>query len=923
MRRSRDGAQQASGAASAGVRKRPFRAGLIASCCVAALSAAAAAQPRPPDDALADYLESHALIEPLAAHLRERLDRAGDEARPALAERLGRLYVRLLEGARTPAERDRVEHLARNLLGRFPDADTFELRLNLAKVNYLLAEEIAERHRLRLASPDERREAERLLRSLETMFHEIGTRVNRRVEALESQEASASGDLELLRIALSDARRTRSLAMYYAGWSSYYTGLLTGVTQHGAEALVRLGWLLNSSPGRPAAVERLPHGLLKYEHVARAALGCALAESLRGNHDAARRWLDAVEAAGDLPPAVRDQLFSRRIVVLSAAGRWSDLEWLLAQRRRDLPEGGRTLEPGEARLVAVAALEALDRSGLKEALRPVIESVAQRSMADLVARGQIGQVLDLVEKYGSAQLGSEGFIVNYVRGVRAYERARGNHRASGESAEEPAASEALRNEYRLAAGVLAACLGSPDATAFAREQSSARTMIGLALFYAADFKTAADEFEKAHAQAANAQQAEEALWLAVVSLDRAVEGDRPSLAPERDRVAALYLRSYSSGERAAKLLLRQTAADLMDDERAAVVLMGVSPDSPLYDAARRQAARVLYRLYRQAHGAGRDYAAVRFVTVAEEVLARDRQRVASGTPAEAGPASVNAVALVRQILDAVLSMSTPDIARAEAALGTLDAVALQSRLDLAAHEAELTYRRFQLALAGSDGAMREETLARLHELGGPFADSADRTLYQRALAAWRAGSTPDTAREVVRHGARVIARTGSTPAALRTQGVAALHDATAEAAASLWRNEQDEGMRDVAIRLDRFLIEADMKSAGVLRRFAEMSEAAGRRGDALDAWRTVSAAAGEGAAVWFEARFNLLRLLMPEEPERAREIIEQHAVLYPNYGPEPWGERLRELHSRLRARPAAPAGTVPALPAGPSGEEPP
>src|SRR5690606_16995647 len=93
---------------------------------------------------------------------------------------------------------------------------------------------------------------------------------------------------------------------------------------------------------------------------------------------------------------------------------------------------------------------------------------------------------------------------------------------------------------------------------------------------------------------------------------------------------------------------------------------------------------------------------------------------------------------VRQILDAVLGMSAPDLERAAKALEILDATSAYAGLDLADVEGEIAFRRFQIALARGDRADMQRRLDRLHALGGRFADAADRLLYRRALDAWSA-----------------------------------------------------------------------------------------------------------------------------------------------------------------------------------------
>ena len=54
-----------------------------------------------------------------------------------------------------------------------------------------------------------------------------------------------------------------------------------------------------------------------------------------------------------------------------------------------------------------------------------------------------------------------------------------------------------------------------------------------------------------------------------------------------------------------------------------------------------------------------------------------------------------------------------------------------------------------------------------------------------------------------------------------------------------------------------------------------------------------------GSDAWFEARYQLIRLLAETDPDRARLVMRQHKALNPSYGPEPWGVKLRVLDLRL------------------------
>ncbi len=927
--------------------------------------------PRTADEAVEAYMERLGLKRLMADELGARAKAAQGAERVLLAERLGKLFVELLVAADTAEHRRVWEDRARDLLKLVPESDTFDLRLSLAKAMYLQAEEAVERHRLRLASRDETSEAERVLRTLKPQLDEIATRVNRRVEIYEKQEEEGDST-ERVAGDLAEARRVRSQAFYYAGWCAYYLAFLTGQDEPANDALKAFGWLLNSRGGKPASLDRLPQGLLKYEHVARAAIGCALATALKGNDTAAMRWLDLVEEEQELVPAVKEQLLARRITIAAGARRWADVERLVRVARKSDRSGGGPnvdpLTPGVARLLAIVTLEA-DKS----AARDVVEPLASIALGDLVARSEVGQVLDLVNRYGTAPIGETGFIVHYVRGLQQYERARDAHAgrstaqqqggrtsdsdrsriaaggartsadadtppAAAENPDEPSRVPEVVNLYKQAAAMLTAAVGQDDAGSFKVERAKASMLIGMSLYYAGEPIEAAERFVLTAKMGATAQQAQEAMWLAVVALDYAVEKGGGEAADKavvkrRDEAATLYLQTYPDTERAAKLLLRRAMTGALESEESVRILLGVPKDSPLYPAARQYAAKLLYTQFRAARGSEREFAAMRFVGVAEDVLAADRRAAVEGSGAEAAQAADRVVVRTRQILDALLSGPTPDVARAESALDVLTGVAVHHRLDLSAHQTELNFRRIQIALGKDDAATAATLIDRLQAEGGQFAVAADQLMYKRA-ATLRQRQPADLApaRDIVRYGTRIIDRmtgkgggappdsAGPAPAEVMKDPVLlTLYETVAQAAVDLWDAEATVPMRDLAIRLDQGLLRAMPQSERPLRRLARTSEAAADTATALECWRTLVAGTQPPSPAWFEARYNSLRLLAVLDIKRAREVMRQHRQLYPAYGPEPWGEKLKELDAQMGPAPAPEPKDAPGPPSGGGG----
>lgn len=891
-------------------RSRPFLAlGVLVLCAGAGpLLAQPAPTPGTHDELLEGYLTEQGLTEVLAAHYRAKLEHAPQDERLRAAEALGKLYVRMLTAATTPEKRQKIESDSRQLLKVVPEAESFELRISLAKATYLQAEEAAERVRLRMASEDEKAEAQRVLRVVGPQFTEMAGKLDSRVRQLERRETvSGEADVDAVREMLAEARRLRSLARYYAGWAEYYTAYLTNTPARAHAALDDFGTLLNAVPGKAASVERAPKALMRYEHVARAAIGCAMASSLLGNDEEADRWIDALENAEDVPKRVMDELFRRRLVIDARSQRWADIQSLVERRMHaegDTPAPPLTL--AESRTLAVLALEASSDSKVRDRLRSIAQDLAQLAMSDLIAKGEIGHVLSLVSRYGTAPIGDEGFIASYVRGVQAFEAARNAHQQQSEkdhTPDEPTSVPEIANLYHHAAEILKAASEGTQASAFPTERSKASIMLGLSLYYANELSDAAEVFERAFNDAKAPQQRQDALWYAIVALDRAEEGGKKSVGPARDRLATLFFQEFPMTERATTLLLRRVQADKLGDTEAIKMLLAVPENSPLYFASRRRAASILYKVFRVSPSSERDFAALRFAEIVEGVIRTEQAAAVASRDQEAQDAARALIIHCRQLADAILSLATPDVKRAEAALEAIRGVAdFQSFVFTQDEQAELDFRRLQIALAKGDQAEITRATDRLRAAGGQFGAAADRLMFRKALRDWRAASQDVAlAKEVVRYGTRVL---DSSRAGAADAQTVSLRDAIAEAAGLLWHAEKTTSMRDLAVTIDLAQLDSGRRTSSSLRRLAELVETQGKPGDALGYWQELLLGLGQGTPEWFEARYHSIRLLISLDPPKAAEAMQQLKAFYPDLGPEPWKAKLQELESLV----PAPAG---------------
>lgn len=915
---------------------------------------------------LEQYLESRGLSALLAEHLQQRLTRALPEDRGAILERLGKLYVDLLATAGSEKERSDWQERARELIKLFPETQTSDLRLNLLRADYAQAEELSEKWRLALVGEDQRAEAERKMRALRGDLEKLSQEAGRRLEALERSDGAGRDPAKLQEDILL-ARRLRAMSQYYAGWAAYYHGMLLtsagasgagGVGGAGDTAALEAVRAFSAVLGRTGSKdelspEKMAKRSFKHEESARAALGLSLSLALQGRTDEAMRWLEAVEAEEELSPTVRESLLSREAVILAGAGRWRDLSRAVDRARKNADEtrpaggggggkaggansGGKaektaTTQPMAtftARLIAVLALRASPDASDAQ----IVAILAQTALGDLVARQEIAHVLDLAKQFGTAPLGDQGFIVHYVRGVQAYESAIEAHKASGADTEEPATEPALINAYSKAAELLDLAPRQSDAGTFTAAGVRAAALSGRAMFHAGRFGEAGDRFVAASKLAETNKDfglAEEHLWLAIVALDRgarALSVEAAGLGARADELTALFLKSYPRSKRSAGLVLRRSESTSVSDEQAVAVLLTVPKDDPVYEASRRQIVRLMYRQFRSSSANERPYAASRLAPIAEEVIALEKRLALGKDQKAAGEATQRLITVTRQLLDALLSVPAPDVARAKAVLNDLKAVVDFNSAALHGVEDELAYRRLQIALASGDVREAESLAEKLNTWTGTgadakasrFAAAAQRSLYVRAAERYRAlpardwsapapAARQEIAREVLKYGQRVLEQFGAAPDA-GDAGVAMLMGVVASAALDVASDNPADEMLKLAVKLDTLVTTAQPTNADALRRLALSAELTGDRQKALDLWRTLSSGYEAGSLAFFEAKYNTIRLLEMASRLAAAKAIAQHAVLYPEYGPEPWGSKLKQLHEKLRDVDLQPAG---------------
>lgn len=873
---------------------------LLAAALALGLNAAPKAGAQTQAGEIATWLEQRGLRSLLVAHLEEQMEATRDpQRRQQLATRLASVYSNLLDETTDPARLQELESRGRALLGAVSGLEADELRLSLLSATQRAAVRTLERWRVRQGREEDAQAAVDTLRRIVPELRDLAKALATGHQNLQRRLSRSSGvDSAILAQDVERWARLRSQASFLIAWSLYYIGWMDRQSAPLREAEGLFIEVLDTGTNSPGP-EDLSLDLRAVESYARAILGLALVRSLLQRPSVAEPWLVLLEHPTTYE-GLRLEMPAWRLSILIDSGDWDEAVRLVEGMADDPATPALWL-----RLAAARALD--DRSGGRGASR-----LAQVAVAALASRGEIGHVLDLVRRSGpeglaAAGISDRGFVLHYVRGVERFDAARTRH-----GSEEPliglGEQAVVAGLYDEAARELLAAVGESDAPGFPDAATAALALAGWCRWYAGRWLDAAEAFEKAASQQRPADAAE-SLWMAILSLDRQRQapGSSAALAERADRLAEKLLAEHPGSPRTPYLLLRRAAAGAATPEQVER-LLAVPSASPAYPAARRAAVQSLYDIYRTSQGTERSEAAERLLAAAVPLFDEELPRLAALGDAERAGFVIRA----RQILDAALA---PGIARNELAQRVLDQLEEEGRLgrvDLEPLASELGFRRLEIHLHSGDMHAAEQQARRLIEEGAiaTWREAIAKAMFRDAVERWRAAgpaglNEASSLRPVVDWGGellREVEEESDLPmrrAAFAEGATLATLALVVEASARLFLINGDRDLGERTLRRLDDLAVARPNDATALRWDAQVAEALGQDDRALDRLRTLLAGAAVGSELWLEAKWRQLSILRRLDPVRAREVMDQHKALQPNYGPEPWGGRLRELDARI------------------------
>ncbi len=867
----------------------------FAAACVVLLAFAGQMQSARAADDLVDFLQQHSLKRLLAVHLEKQVELAKPEDRGDLVLRLATLYADLLEGANDPVQRKDLEDRSRKLLEKAPSSSAEELRLALLRISYRVAEKTAENHRLRMATDAEVKAANEALTQIIPQIAALRQRLKQDVDNAERRLARSSGSRSIL---LTDAGdRIRNLyaqTAFLNAWALYYDAWLNDRADNARAAEALFASLLNSETPSPQPSD-VSVDLRGNEAIARSILGMALAKSVTSSTATAIGWLNLLDDENTFEP-LRRQAPAWKIAVYLQHREYQHVQELLAAAEIGEDGSPQKVPIAWLRLIAVHTIEDTQRS-------KVADELARTAVLELAARGELQQIMDLAKRYGPESLGTSGFALQYVNGMIRYQQARSAH-----GSDSPTLDATLVSQYQSAIDQLTAALLEPDATSFlfaggaaGSPTSSCHRLIAWCLYFQSRFLEARDAFDDVSKELAG-DDAAEALWMAIVCQDKIVEaGGDANSRTQLDALIERFLNQFPSNDHAPKLRLRKAVAPQQVSESSVEQLLAIPPGSEVYESAQRRAADMLYQLFRAATGDDRHFQANRFLSVAVGLLSPAGRSVDLASTG----GGERFVVRCRQVLEVALADGIEKVTEARIALEALAELGDVPGVDLTGIADEIDCRRAQ-----------ERLLQRDYEAAAPIADQlwakepaslwtrqVTRAMFRYGHAIWKnvdssAEEKLRAAELVVRYGGRVLHEfTDAQESA--TSGAIGYQAAVAEASMFLWEQSGDLEKAKAALFLFDKLLAARPRNAAFLRSIAVLAEPLGDLNKALDCWRRLTAGNETGSLPWFEAKYHTIKILATTDPPRARQVMDQHKLLNPDFGPNPWGPLLKTLDGQI------------------------
>ncbi len=774
----------------------------------------------------------------LAVYLENKIEHGDRNTTVRIVRELSHVYSIIL--ARGDYEESNELMLrAENLVDSNNAVVTNELRLQLCRARYIILEQILERYRLRISSRDEANEAFEELKNL-------------------------SESLELLRSKLHKKSKTTSqqlgAATSYLAWIKYYIAWYSEDDLQAKESAQLFAEVLGAEKPDLSLVS---FDYRSYDVGARAILGIALCKSIMGSPEGYLPWINELDSL-DTSISVQRLVPLWKFYLLIDNKEWKEIS-------QELETYSGENQVLMCRIAAAHAYENMSQINAK--------IVAEKSMSILIELGQLGIVSNLISKYGDEALSKNGFISNYLEGYIEYQKTKEIF-----TSDTPPEDSKIVDIFADIAAMFYRALHSADIEMFPSLVNDCQFMLGLSFYYSRQFEKAIAAFQNA----SESNQNEKAIWMTIVCLDYIESLSLEQLAL-KEELSEVYINNWPNTKHATELVLYRSASNMLSPEAIEDLLL-VPISDPNYDEAQRQASRSLYNMWQSALDVQKVAIGNRYISVALPLMLSDASKAKDLHATE-----VSSVRALR-ILEISLHPDVNRIVAARRAIEILDEIQVRQTYSLVKFQNEILYRRVSLNLLENNV---ERAVSILFEM--ILLEPEDAWTMRTSATLWSYFISSGTEMPLLLRyaaGKQLLFEIDA-----HQYGSSSYFDIafqTGSAAFELYEKDNSEiAPAEDALRISRILVGHKSDIAEVLELSARVEMELGDRALAKERWRILALGSKRGSLQWISAKYNSILLLAEESPEQALEVLNQHQILYPEYGKEPYGSRLQQLHNNL------------------------
>lgn len=804
-------------------------------------------------------------------HFEQELTRQSDAAQvKTQAARLSDMYAqRLLESGGEPETFAKYLTRAKELLREHPDLETPILKVMLLQAEYQQAESLAltwiddpRQAMAKSTATEQFAHVEKQLRAIIVAQNEVLDKEMTKLDAAANvRSAKPTNVNETAQSKLDQIQLTLSRAQFFAGWSSYFQGLLNADANSPAQwtaAANDFAQILEISADLDE-VDFEPDTLgLRSSWRARAMLGYSVCAAALGKTKLAQGSFDLLAREG--PASIASGIGFWHVLTLVQAGR---TERVLEVAQQGLQGDG----PAVVKLATY--LVKLGWSTDKPAAWQT--QLAQAGVVALSRLKQINVLTALVVKYRPHPTHVDGFHALWLKGRLAFAEAEKKENAGANFAE-------AENWFRQA-------LTLPEAKDDPASAAKCEYALAWCEYRRERFADAAPRFEKTAAafRLLHDAQGVQAAWMAHLAYQAlakatAAPGDIASHRRSLEQLVANFP-GTNQAEKAKFLLQKQGGASKTDAATLEKSLLAVTADSPNYLEARFELARLKFEQWKSSSPIS--------TTSTADTLQHLDSYLAAAPPSEANRRTR---ALLWK-LEIVVSDKSPDWTAAQELLDRLarDGHSLEPALT-----AEVKYRTLQVSQAtGRAESLRDAAQWLVEHAAGSAYEVPSLVIWAQHLEnAYRKATSTEqssTRKQLIEVYRKLARQYGDDTTTLKTKKNAFIVQA------KLADFEFIEADKADALRRWEKLLAIYPRDANLITKTATAYMELGRPADALDLWNQLVAGTASGSDEWFAAKYHQLECLATVDPPVAAKAWRQFRVLHPRVSSAEWEERFAKL----------------------------